>query len=176
MKSLSYFSLIFLLALTFSCGNDDEMEAAPDQLVGEWTIESLTYEIRLEGEFSGIPVSSISVGDATDISLTANFQEDPNTLVEAGSFTVIQNVEVLGTSSEMPIEFKAPLGSTTWERVDDTIVFQNDEKGEETVANILEISDTRLMFSLDQECDNPEPVAGIEISEFAFNGVYTYTK
>ncbi len=30
MKSLSYFSLIILLALTFSCGNDDEMEAAPD--------------------------------------------------------------------------------------------------------------------------------------------------
>ncbi len=76
----------------------------------------------------------------------------------------------------MPLEFEAPLGSNTMERVDDTIVFQNDEKGEETVANILEISDTRLMFSLDQECDNPEPVVGLEISEFAFNGVYTYTK
>jgi len=145
MKSLSYFSLIFLLALTFSCGNDDEMEA-----------ESLTYEISLEGEFSGIPVSSVSVGDATDISLTAAFIEDPNTLTASGSFTVIQSVEVLGTTSEMPLEFEAPLGSNTMERVDDTIVFQNDEKGEETVANILEISDTRLMFSLDQECDNPE--------------------
>jgi len=66
----------------------------------------------------------------------------------------------------MPIEFEAPLGSSTWERVDDTIVFQNDEKGEETIANILEISDTRLMFSLDQECDNPESVVGLEISEF----------
>ncbi len=142
MKYLNSFLLLALLAVLFSCGEEDSDDImSSDTIIGEWQLVALDYM----GSSTtinpyGPPVSSVFEGVARDVNTTITFNAD-NTFVSLGSYIIDLEADVLGYTIEQAFPFEGFLGSGTWELDGTTMTTTNDTNQQTSVIELENFSD-----------------------------------
>lgn len=102
MKLTKLFIAILFIGTIFSCSNDENEEnneGNTDNIVGEWTLESIDYDTT--STVSGI--TTTGVGEAYDISGGINFTENPNEFTSDAQYSIHLTATTLGQDSTYDI-------------------------------------------------------------------------
>ena len=120
MKILNYLFLALLVAVIFSCGDDDEtviMDSS--ELVGVWEAQSFDFSLESSTEFNGMTFSTSASGEGTSIDYVLTLTE--NEFMTSGEYTYDVNVVTNGQSAESSISLTDVSGDGTYTTLDDVI-------------------------------------------------------
>jgi len=175
MKIFNYLFLSLLIAVTFSCGDDEDVTPPTDDLlVGTWDLQTLDYTVEQTTSITatGETIMSTSEGEGSDISARVELREDM-TYMSSGSYTIVLVSMISGYSFEQEVVVEDFLGAGAWRRDGDTLYSTDNTAGQEVPATIIELTDSS--FIMDFSVRTVSNDQGFVVTS-VIDGRYTFTR
>lgn len=171
MKLTKILTLILAVVL-LSCKEDEDPKPTAAGLLGEWSATVLEYEGSTVTTVLGTRVESVFTGVGKDINLTLTFNENPNTVVSAGSYTIELTTTTAGQSETEDFVFDSFLNDGEWSLNNKTLTVTSG--GETQEATIVKQTDTQLVIRIDYS--DIESIPGVGSFTTEVKAVYTLAK
>jgi hypothetical protein len=166
---------LFILALAvvfLACKDDEDPLPTAAGLLGDWSLTALTYEGSTTTTVAGISITSEFVGVGKDFDLTVLFEENPNTVLSVGSYTIELTTTIAGVSETENITFTDFIQDGTWTLNGKTLTVTSSGETEEATI----ISQTSTTMILEVKLEETETIPGVGSVAINLQGVYTLTK
>jgi hypothetical protein len=172
--------LLFLAIAVFflSCGDDDK-DPVPtgDGLAGSWTATAVDYSGTSTTKYMGETLGDATfTGTGKDMDLTLTFNENPNTYVSKGSYTIALKTTMAGMTTNEDRKIEEFMLPGTWAQDGKKLTITSTANGQTQTqeATIVEQTATTLKIQWDVVI-NEEDYQGVEGMDLSNNTRGTYT-
>ena len=163
--------LLSLTVIFLSCSEEEDPLPTSQGMIGTWTITALEYKGSTTTSFEGGSLKADFTGSGKDMTLTTTFSESPNTVVSAGSYTIVLKTTMMGQTSTDEVTMYEVLTDGTWALNGRDLTVTND--GFSQKATIVEQNSTNLKIKFDTTQSQSDQ--GITVTTNV-QGVYTFKK
>ncbi len=164
--------LFVALPLTLlSCSTEDSGTITSSEIIGTWTGTSLDYGGKSIVNYQGQTIQTDYIGEAYDMNYTLTFNEEPNTVISEGSYSIKLTGTVLGQTSVQNIEDLEFIEDGIWSQNGNILTISKD--GISYDYTILELTDKTLKISVSTEENLSQQGANITAT---IDAVMTFVK
>jgi hypothetical protein len=161
MKITKLFLLVVAVIL-LSCSEDEDPLPTSAGMVGKWAIKSLEYGGTTSTAFMGTSITANFTGTGKDMNHITTFNENPNTVVGQGSYTIVLTTTIAGQKETEEIEFYEVVTDGTWSLNGREMTVTNGT--ESRTATVLDQTATTLKLRIDLNETESDPDTGMSVT------------
>lgn len=96
MRTLPFYLLIVLSVIFLSCSKEDENLIDTTLLIGDWNVTAVKYTGTSTTSALGVKYTTKFTGTGMDMDFMVSFNENPNSFVSSGTYSVELVAEAMG--------------------------------------------------------------------------------